>query len=242
MKLKILITILLTTVVFAQDYKNMKVLKVISVYDANHIKVQIKDSEIEFAIADIVSPKYKANCFNEKIKAQELRDYIKTILSTSKNIELRNIQKTDTSYKANIFINGNNINSKLIEKEYVFNSKYKGNNPWCNTQSVMKTYEIPDNLTELGWKGEPLEKLDFDLILIIKSALENTHTNKQMANIYKCSLSTLTKNISGDKYLSLSINDSTNEIIKVLKKCLVNGEKFNIDLKELTQRIRKSSI
>ena len=106
----------------------------------------------------------------------------------------------------------------------------------------MKTYEIPDNLTELGWKGEPLEKLDFDLTLIIKSALENTHTNKQMANIYKCSLSTLTKNISGDKYLSLSINDSTNEVIKVLKKCLVNGEKFNADLKELIQRIRKGSL
>jgi len=121
-------------------YDDVKVSKVISVYDGDTLKVNIDSfpdiigKNIRIRLKDIDAPEIKGKCQKEIDLAILARDYLRRVINESNHIELRNIERGKYfRIAADLFLDGENISGNLIKKKLVrkYSTKDKKRN-WCN--------------------------------------------------------------------------------------------------------------
>lgn len=125
--------------IFAKDYGNVLVDKVVSVYDGDTIKVNIKDyppilgEKISIRINGIDTPEIKGKCEKEKLLAKKARDVVKSTLKNSKIIELKNIQRGKYfRIVADVYADNIQISEILVQKKLAV--RYDGGTKtrnWC---------------------------------------------------------------------------------------------------------------
>ena len=119
-------------------YEDVKISKVISIYDGDTLRVNIDSfpdivgKNIRIRIKGIDAPEIKGKCQTEIDLAIMARDYLRNAINQSSQIELRNIERGKYfRIVGELYIDGENISSNLIKKKlaYYYNGGKKRS--WC---------------------------------------------------------------------------------------------------------------
>jgi len=119
-------------------YEDVKVSKVISVYDGDTLRINIDSypdivgKNIRIRIKDIDAPEIRGRCQKEIDLAILARDFLRSAIDKSNQIELRNIERGKYfRIVGELYIDGENISSNLIKKKlaYYYNGGKKRS--WC---------------------------------------------------------------------------------------------------------------
>ena len=119
-------------------YEDVKISKVISVYDGDTLRVNIDSfpdivgKNIRIRIKDIDAPEIKGKCQKEIDLAIMARDYLRNAINQSSQIELRNIERGKYfRIVGELYIDGENISNNLIKRKlaYYYNGRKKRS--WC---------------------------------------------------------------------------------------------------------------
>ena len=120
-------------------YEDVKISKVISVYDGDTIRINIDSfpdiigKNIRVRLKGIDAPEIKGKCQKEIDLAVMARDYLRNAINKSNQIELRNIERGKYfRIVGELYINGENISSDLIKSKlaYYYNGGKKRS--WCH--------------------------------------------------------------------------------------------------------------
>jgi len=121
---------LLISTTFA--YGDVKISKVISVYDGDTLRVNIDSfpdiigKNIRIRIKGIDAPEIKGKCQKEIDLAIMARDYLRNAINKSNQIELRNIERGKYfRIVGELYVNGENISEELLRKNLVQQYKTK---------------------------------------------------------------------------------------------------------------------
>ena len=119
-------------------YEDVKISKVISVYDGDTLRVNIDSfpdivgKNIRIRIKGIDAPEIKGKCQKEIDLAIMARDYLRNAINQSSQIELRNIERGKYfRIVGELYIDGENISNNLIKRKlaYYYNGRKKRS--WC---------------------------------------------------------------------------------------------------------------
>jgi len=120
---------LLISTTFAYD--DVKISKVISVYDGDTIRVNIDSfpdiigKNIRIRLKGIDTPEIKGKCQKEIDLAIMARDYLKTTINKSNQIELRNIKRGKYfRIVGDLYLDNTNISELMIKRKLGY--KYLG--------------------------------------------------------------------------------------------------------------------
>jgi len=120
---------LLISTTFAYD--DVKISKVISVYDGDTIRVNIDSfpdiigKNIRIRLKGIDTPEIKGKCQKEIDLAIMARDYLKTTINKSNQIELRNIERGKYfRIVGDLYLDNTNISELMIKRKLGY--KYLG--------------------------------------------------------------------------------------------------------------------
>jgi len=120
-------------------YGDVKISKVISVYDGDTIRVNIDSypdiigKNIRIRLKGIDAPEIKGKCQKEIELAFMARDYLRNAINQSSQIQLRNIERGKYfRIVGELYIDEENISRGLIEEglAYIYHRGKKRN--WCN--------------------------------------------------------------------------------------------------------------
>jgi len=113
---------LLISTTFAYD--DVKISKVISVYDGDTIRVNIDSfpdiigKNIRIRLKGIDTPEIKGKCQKEIDLAIMARDYLKTTINKSNQIELRNIERGKYfRIVGDLYLDNTNISELMIKRK-----------------------------------------------------------------------------------------------------------------------------
>ena len=121
-----------------KNYGSVIVSDVISIYDADTFRVNIKDwpdvigSMVPIRVLGIDAPEIKGKCQAEKDKAREAKQFTVEALRTAKVIELRNIKRGKYfRILADVFVDGKNLSASLMKAGHA--RAYDGGKrgAWC---------------------------------------------------------------------------------------------------------------
>ena len=127
---------LLISTTFA--YGDVKISKVISVYDGDTVRVNIDSfpdiigKNIRIRLKGIDAPEIKGKCKKEIDLAIMARDYLRNAINQSSQIELRNIERGKYfRIVGELYIDGENISNNLLKRKlaYYYNGGKKRS--WC---------------------------------------------------------------------------------------------------------------
>lgn len=131
----LLLILCLSAQAFA-DYGSAVVSKVISVYDGDTFKADIKGyqsivgNNISIRVAGVDTAEIRANCSDEKAMAIMGRDFTFKALSRANVIELREIKRGKYfRLVADVYIDGVNLGSELLKAGLAV--EYGKKNTWC---------------------------------------------------------------------------------------------------------------
>jgi len=120
-------------------YEDVKISKVISVYDGDTIRVNIDSfpdiigKNIRIRIKGIDAPEIKGKCQKEIDLAILARDYLRNFINQSSQIELRNIERGKYfRIVGELYIDGENISRVLIEEGLAYEYHRGKKRDWCN--------------------------------------------------------------------------------------------------------------
>jgi len=112
-------------------YDDIKISKVISVYDGDTIRVNIDSfpdiigKNIRIRLKGIDTPEIKGKCQKEIDLAIMARDYLKTTINKSNQIELRNIERGKYfRIVGDLYLDNTNISELMIKRKLGY--KYLG--------------------------------------------------------------------------------------------------------------------
>lgn len=118
------------------NYGNAEISKVISVYDGDTFKADIKGyqavvgTNISIRVANIDTAEIRATCSDEKAMALKGRHFTSNALSSANVIELRNIKRGKYfRLVADVYIDGVNLGSELLKAGLAV--EYGIKNTWC---------------------------------------------------------------------------------------------------------------
>ena len=122
------------------NYGNARVLQVVSVYDGDTFKANLKDLpsiigyEISIRIKGIDTPELKANNIDVKSLAYKARDYTRSQLTNANIIILSNIERgMYFRIIADVWYDNTNLASNLIKYKYALPSTSR-----CNENDFIK--------------------------------------------------------------------------------------------------------
>jgi len=127
---------LLISTTFAHG--DVKISKVISVYDGDTVRVNIDSfpdiigKNIRIRLKGIDAPEIKGKCKKEIDLAIMARDYLRNAINQSSQIELRNIERGKYfRIVGELYIDGENISNNLLKRKlaYYYNGGKKRS--WC---------------------------------------------------------------------------------------------------------------
>ena len=119
-------------------YGDVKISKVISVYDGDTVRVNIDSfpdiigKNIRIRLKGIDAPEIKGKCKKEIDLAIMARDYLRNAINQSSQIELRNIERGKYfRIVGELYIDGKNISNNLLKRKlaYYYNGGKKRS--WC---------------------------------------------------------------------------------------------------------------
>ena len=119
-------------------YGDVKISKVISIYDGDTLRVNIDSfpaivgKNIRIRIKGIDAPEIKGKCQTEIDLAIMARDYLRNAINQSSQIELRNIERGKYfRIVGELYIDGENISKGLIKEKlaYIYHGGKKRS--WC---------------------------------------------------------------------------------------------------------------
>ena len=120
-------------------YDDVKISKVISVYDGDTIRVNIDSypdiigENIRVRLKGIDAPEIKGKCQKEIDLAIMARDYLRNAINQSSHIELKNIERGKYfRIVGELYIDGENISKGLLKEKlaYIYHGGKKRS--WCN--------------------------------------------------------------------------------------------------------------
>ncbi|PKH60389.1 nuclease [Shewanella sp. Choline-02u-19] len=118
------------------DYGNAEVSRVISVYDGDTFKADIKGyqavvgTNISIRVANIDTAEIRAGCSDEKVMALKGREFTLKALSSASVIELRDIKRGKYfRLVADVYIDGVNLGSELRKAGLAV--EYGKEHSWC---------------------------------------------------------------------------------------------------------------
>jgi len=128
---------LLISTTFA--YEDVKISKVISVYDGDTIRVNIDSfpdiigKNISIRLKGIDAPEIKGKCQKEIDLAIMARDYLRNAINKSNQIELRNIKRGKYfRIVGELYIDGINVTKDLIKRKLAYHYSGEKKRTWCN--------------------------------------------------------------------------------------------------------------
>jgi len=119
-------------------YEDVKISKVISIYDGDTIRVNIDSfpdiigKNIRIRIKGIDAPEIKGKCQKEIDLAIMARDYLRNAINQSSQIELRNMERGKYfRIVGELYIDGENISKGLLKEKlaYIYHGGKKRS--WC---------------------------------------------------------------------------------------------------------------
>ena len=119
-------------------YEDVKISKVMSVYDGDTIRVNIDSfpdiigKNIRIRLKGIDTPEIKGKCQKEIDLAIMARDYLRNAINQSSHIELKNIERGKYfRIVGELYIDGENISKGLLKEKlaYIYHGGKKRN--WC---------------------------------------------------------------------------------------------------------------
>ena len=120
-------------------YEDVKISKVISVYDGDTIRVNIDSfpdiigKNISIRLKGIDAPEIKGKCQKEIDLAIMARDYLRNAINKSNQIELRNIKRGKYfRIVGELYINGINVTKNLIKRKLAYHYSGGKKRTWCN--------------------------------------------------------------------------------------------------------------
>ena len=119
-------------------YGDVKISKVISIYDGDTLRVNIDSfpdiigKNIRIRIKGIDAPEIKGKCQKEIDLAIMARDYLRNAINQSSLIELRNIERGKYfRIVGELYIDGENISKGLIKEKLVYIYHGGKKRSWC---------------------------------------------------------------------------------------------------------------
>ena len=119
-------------------YEDVKISKVISVYDGDTLRVNIDSfpdivgKNIRIRIKGIDAPEIKGKCQKEIDLAIMARDYLRNAINKSNLIELRNIERGKYfRIVGELYIDGENISNNLIKRRLAYHYNGGKKRSWC---------------------------------------------------------------------------------------------------------------
>lgn len=129
--IKILLIILLSTTVFCVNYGTLKVERVISVYDGDTFKADLKNvhpiigKSVSIRLAGIDTPELRDKRYRVRAMAYNAKYFLGQRLRIGSNIELRNVQRGKYfRIVGDLYIDNVHINKRMIERGYA--KRYNG--------------------------------------------------------------------------------------------------------------------
>ena len=120
-------------------YEDVKISKVISVYDGDTIRVNIDSfpdiigKNISIRLKGIDAPEIKGKCQKEINLAIMARDYLRNAINKSNQIELRNIKRGKYfRIVGELYIDGINVTKNLIKRKLAYHYSGGKKRTWCN--------------------------------------------------------------------------------------------------------------
>lgn len=120
-------------------YGDVKISKVISIYDGDTLRVNIDSfpdivgKHIRIRIKGIDAPEIKGKCQREIDLAIMARDYLRNAINQSSHIELRNIERGKYfRIVGELYIDGENISNNLINRKLAYHYNGGKKRSWCN--------------------------------------------------------------------------------------------------------------
>ncbi len=122
--------------VYAESFENVSLVRV---YDGDTIFVNIAGVPVVFGeslgirLARIDTPEIRGKCQEEKQKAIEVREFVKSLLQNATNINLVDVERGKYfRVVAEVIADGENISDILLEKGYamLYDGKSKKQS-WC---------------------------------------------------------------------------------------------------------------
>jgi len=120
-------------------YEDVKISKVISVYDGDTIRINIDSfpdiigKNIRVRLKGIDAPEIKGKCQKENNLAIMAREYLRNAINKSNQIELRNIERGKYfRIVGELYIDGENISKDLIKEKLAYIYHGGKRRSWCN--------------------------------------------------------------------------------------------------------------
>ncbi|MCH2089503.1 MAG: thermonuclease family protein [Pseudoalteromonas sp.] len=139
-KILSLILLLISSTAFSNktDYGSIKVIKINSVYDGDTFRADLESTHpilsknIPIRVAGIDTPEIRGKCDREKALAKLARDFTRSFLISSKQIELRNI-KRGKYFRIVADVYGDNISltESLIQARLGYRYEGKTKHSFC---------------------------------------------------------------------------------------------------------------
>lgn len=136
---KIVLLLLLLSLSYAEEYGNVQVNEVVSIYDGDTFRANIEGfppiigKRMGIRLNGIDTPEIKGSCQKEKNLARLAKQFSVQALRAAKVIELRNMKRGKYfRIVADVYVDGKNLSTSLINKslavEYHGGKKIKD---WC---------------------------------------------------------------------------------------------------------------
>ena len=110
---------------FGKDYGNLKITKVVSVYDGDTIKVNIDNlhpilgESVSIRILGIDAPEIRTKDLKEKARARKARDFLADLITSSSNIELKRIERGKYfRILADLYLDGVSAANLMLQSGY----------------------------------------------------------------------------------------------------------------------------
>ncbi|HOQ79112.1 MAG TPA: thermonuclease family protein, partial [Candidatus Absconditabacterales bacterium] len=128
--------------------------KVISIIDGDTIKISYLEQEFNIRLAGIDAPESSAlRCGKVECFGPEAKEYLNSLLA-NKTISFQQAEKDDFDrFVGYVFLNGENINEKLIRNGYAREYSYKGKN--YKYQSLFQSAQKYAQQNSLGLRTSP---------------------------------------------------------------------------------------
>ena len=137
----ILLLYLLSFTASAKEYGYTRVSEVVSIYDADTFRVNLKGyppiigERIPVRVLGVDTPEIRGKCESEKVMARQAKQFTVQALRSAETIELRNTQRGKYfRILADVYIDGKNLADSLIKAGHA--RGYDGGKrlSWCDVK------------------------------------------------------------------------------------------------------------